>query len=45
MKQYIMILMLLCALSACSSSNDDENRDMTYPVISSQGIVAVPIDC
>jgi len=45
MKQNIMILMLLCALSACSSSNDDENRDMTYPVISSQGIVAVPIDC
>ena len=45
MKKIYYSLMLLCALSACSSSNDDEQKDMTYPVISSAGIVAVPTDC
>ena len=37
--------MLLCALSACSSSDDETQKDMQQPVISDQGIVANPIDC
>ena len=38
--------MLLCALSACSSSDDDEDsKDMTYPVINTTDIVAVPTEC
>lgn len=37
--------MLLCALSACSSSDDDAPKDMQEPVISAQGITANPIDC
>ena len=45
MKKIILSLMLLCALCACSSSDDTESKDMTYPEISDQGIVAVPIDC
>ena len=36
--------MLLCALCACSS-DDDEQKDMLQPVISDTGIVADPIDC
>jgi len=39
-------LMLLCALCACSSSDDDEQRDMTQPQISSSGgVVPCPLDC
>ena len=45
MKKIYLSLILLCALSACSSSDDDETKDMTAPEISSEGIVAVPIDC
>ena len=45
MKKNILTLMLLCALSACGSSDDNEPKDMTYPVISDKGIVAVPTDC
>ena len=37
--------MLLCALSACSSSDDETQKDMQQPVISDQGITANPIDC
>ena len=37
--------MLLCALSACSSSDDEVQKDMQQPVISDQGITANPIDC
>jgi len=44
MKKSILTLTLLCALCACSSS-DDDNRDMSYPEISQEGIVAVPTDC
>ena len=40
----IYSIMLLCALSACSGS-DDEQKDMQQPVISDQGITANPIDC
>lgn len=44
-KKYLS-LMLLCALSACSSSDDDEEtKDMNYPVINTTDIVAVPTDC
>ena len=45
MKKIYLSLILLCALSACSSSDDDETKDMTAPEISSESIVAVPIDC
>jgi len=45
MKKIYLSLILLCALSACSSSDDDVTKDMTAPEISSEGIVAVPIDC
>ena len=37
--------MLLCALSACSSSEENKPKDMTTPEISAEGIVAIPIDC
>ena len=44
-KKYLS-LMLLCALSACGSSDDDEDsKDMTYPVINTTDIVAVPAEC
>ena len=46
MKKNILSLILLCALSACGSSDDDEeSKDMTYPVINTTDIVAVPTDC
>ena len=45
MKKTYLSLILLCALSACSSSDDNEKKDMTYPEISDNGIVAVPTDC
>ena len=46
MKHYtIYSIMLLCALSACSGSDDEEQKDMQQPVISSEGIIANPIDC
>ena len=43
-KKYLS-LMLLCALSACGSDDDEETKDMTYPVINTTDIVAVPTDC
>ena len=45
MTKTFLSLILLCALSACSSSDDSEPKDMTYPEISDKGIVAVPTDC
>ena len=45
MKKIYLSLMLLCALSACSSSEENKPKDMTPPEISSEGIVAIPIDC
>ena len=44
MKKILFSVSLLCALCACGSSDDDE-KDMTYPEISEQGITANPIDC
>lgn len=44
MKKILFSVSLLCALCACGSSYDDE-KDMTYPEISEQGITANPIDC
>ena len=44
MKKLFLSLTLLCALCACSSS-DDETKDMTYPVINTTDIVAIPTDC
>ena len=37
--------MLLCALSACGSSDDVDTKDMSKPVINTKDIVAVPTDC
>lgn len=46
MKNFYLTLTLLCALCACSSSDDEtETKDMTYPVINITDIVAVPTDC
>ena len=45
MKKSILMTTLLCALSACSSSDDDAQKDMQQPVITDQGITANPIDC
>lgn len=45
MKKHLFSLMLLCALCACGSSDDDEPKDMSYPEISDAGITANPIDC
>jgi hypothetical protein len=51
MKKHIYMSLIAALLSsltfgttACSSS-DDASKDMTYPVISDQGIEANPIDC
>lgn len=44
-RKNILYMMLLCALCACGSSDDDEPKDMEKPVISNQGITANPIDC
>ena len=41
----IYAIMLLCALRACSGSDDEVQKDMQQPVISDQGITANPIDC
>jgi len=38
-----LVSVLTFGLIACS--DDDEQKDMTYPVISSEGYVAVPTDC
>ena len=45
LKKKYLSLMLLCALSACGSDDDEETKDMTYPVINTTDIVAVPTDC
>lgn len=44
-RKTIYSIMLLCALSACSGSDDEVQKDMQQPVISDQGITANPIDC
>lgn len=45
MKKILLSLTMLCALCACSNSDDNNDVDMTAPVISEEGIVAVPIEC
>jgi len=42
MKEKVFTLSLLCALCACSSSDEE---DTEYPVITDKGITANPIDC
>jgi len=44
MKKILFSLTLLCAFCSCSSDKEDI-KDMTKPVISDKGIVANPIDC
>ena len=44
-RKNILSIMLLCALCACSSDDDEPQKDMLQPVISDTGIVADPIDC
>lgn len=44
MKHYLAITMLLCVLGACGG-DDEASKDMSYPVISDEGIEAVPSDC
>jgi len=45
MRYNIFSLILLCALCTLSSCGSDDEKDVTYPVISSQGIVANPVEC
>ena len=45
MKKSFLSPILLCALCACSSYDDNDLRDMTQPVISEQGITANPVEC
>ncbi|WP_028911188.1 DUF4625 domain-containing protein [Prevotella sp. MA2016] len=44
-KSFSSIIILLCALSACSSSDADDARDMNQPIISEEGIIANPVEC
>lgn len=37
--------LLLCVLCACNSSENDALKDMTYPVISGEGVEASPLEC
>ena len=39
MKKTYLSLILLCALSACSSSDDNEKKDMTYPLADRKSVV------
>ena len=48
MKYMSLMLALACVLSlgfTSCGSDDDDAKDMTYPVISTEGIAANPIDC
>ncbi|MCR5131829.1 MAG: DUF4625 domain-containing protein [Prevotella sp.] len=45
MKNGLILLTMLFVLSACSSSDDEDSKDMTYPEISEEGITANPADC
>ncbi len=45
MKKRFMTLMLPLALCACGSDDDETLKDMQQPVITEQGIVAIPTDC
>ena len=38
-----LIMAIASLMDACSS--DDDNKDMTYPTISAEGITANPVDC
>ena len=40
-----LISILTLGFTACSSSDDNESTDMTYPEIKTEGITANPIDC
>ena len=44
-RKNFLCIMLLCALCACSSDDDEQQKDMLQPVISDKGIIADPIDC
>ena len=40
-----LVSILTLGFTACSSSDDNESKDMTYPEIKTEGITANPIDC
>jgi len=44
MKKLLSAIILLCALGACSDS-DDDTKDTTYPEITDAGIEASPLNC
>ena len=46
-KDMSLVMALVCVLTLgfASCGDDDDAKDMTYPVISSNGITANPIDC
>ncbi len=44
MKNLAISLILLSTLFACGSDNEDQ-KDMTYPTITDYGITANPVDC
>ena len=45
MSLLLTLVSLLCSLCGCSSSDDNESKDMEYPVISDEGVTANPVEC
>ena len=43
LKQISLLLLSLCAFPSCGG-NDDDDRDLEYPVISAQGITPSPVN-
>ena len=46
--KYLSLLMAIVSvmtMSFVACGDDDDEKDMTYPVISAEGITANPVDC
>ena len=41
----LMAIVSVMTMSIVACGDDDDNKDMTYPVISTEGITANPVDC